>query len=79
MAEKTIKISDEIYAYLESLRKENEEIEEVLVRLLSPKDTSASIDDVFGKWVGSDKEFESIQKAIDSTWNEWNKTLQASE
>ncbi len=79
MAEKTIKISDEIYAYLESLRKENEEIEEVLVRLLSPKDTSASIDDVFGKWVGSDKEFESIQKVIDSTWNEWNKTLQASE
>jgi predicted CopG family antitoxin len=37
MAEKTIKVSDELYAILESLRKEDETLEMVLIRLLPTK------------------------------------------
>ena len=75
MAEKTIKISDEIYDFLDSLRKENETVEDVLERLLQPKDASITIDEVFGKWVGSEEEFTAIQKVITSSWNSWNENL----
>ena len=75
MAEKTIKISDEIYDFLDSLRKENETVEDVLERILQPKDASITIDEVFGKWVGSEEEFTAIQKVITSSWNSWNENL----
>ena len=66
MDEKTIKISDEMYNYLDSSRKGNETIGDVLERLISPKDSSATVDKVFGKWIGSDEEFAAIQKVIAS-------------
>ncbi len=75
MVEKTIKVSEEIYAFLDSLRKENETIESVLERLLPTKDTSVSIDDFFGKWIGSDEEFEKILGIINTAWNEWSNTI----
>ena len=66
MVKRTIEIPDEIYNYLDSLRKGNDTIEDVLERLIIPRDTSITIDKVFGKWIGSDKEFAFIQKVIAS-------------
>ncbi|MBD3193290.1 MAG: hypothetical protein GF308_21830 [Candidatus Heimdallarchaeota archaeon] len=79
MAEKTIKISDEIYNYLDSLRKEHETVEDVLERLITPRDSSITIDDAFGKWIGSNEEFAIIQKTIASSWKSWNDSLQSME
>lgn len=76
MVEKTIKVSDEVYAILESLRKENESLEMLLLRLLPSRDTKISKDDFFNKWIGSDEEIDSIFTTINSTWKDWSNSLQ---
>ena len=76
MTEKTIKVSDEVYAILESLRKENESLEMLLLRLLPSRDTKISKDDFFNKWIGSDEEIDSIFTTISSAWKDWSNSLQ---
>ncbi len=76
MAEKTIKVSEEVYAILESLRKENESLEMLLLRLLPIKDTKITKDMFFSKWIGSDEEIDSIFTIINSTWKDWSNSLQ---
>ena len=76
MAEKTIKISEEVYAILESLRKENESLNMLLLRLLPTKDEKISKEDFFKKWIGSDEEIDSIFAIIDSAWKDWSNSLQ---
>ncbi|MGC9781204.1 MAG: hypothetical protein HZR80_18325 [Candidatus Heimdallarchaeota archaeon] len=76
MAEKTIKVSEEVYAILESLRKENESLEMLLLRLLPIKDTKITKDMFFGKWIGSDEEIDSIFTIINSAWKDWSNSLQ---
>ncbi len=76
MAEKTIKVSEEIYSILESLRKDDESIEKVLLRLLPIKKTAISKEDFFGKWVGSTKELDSILAKINTAWKDWSNSLQ---
>ena len=55
MVEKTIKVSDEVYAILESLRKENESLEMLLLRLLPSRYTKISNSVFFNKWIVSDE------------------------
>jgi len=64
MARKTITISEEASAILASHKRSGESFTDVMLRLLAPK-KHGPLSAHFGKWVGTDEEFDRIYADIE--------------
>jgi len=63
MASKTITITDEVYQLLKSLKREKESFSELLKRL-AMRVNGQKLEQFFGAWDISDKEYSEIQETI---------------
>jgi predicted CopG family antitoxin len=73
MAFKTITITENAYAAIKRMKKSDESFSELFNRI-APK--QVTVDDIFGTWKMSDKEFAQLKKTIAENRKQMNKDFE---